>query len=70
MTALTLNLKPVIQLTDEQFFQLCQVNELSRFERNADGTLLLMPLVGGKMSIRSLGKYWGRHSLTPIFPQC
>ncbi|MDZ8056474.1 MAG: Uma2 family endonuclease [Aulosira sp. ZfuVER01] len=47
MDALTLNLSPVIQLTDEQFFQLCQINELIRFERNPDGTLLLMPLVGG-----------------------
>jgi len=52
MTSLTLNLKPVIELTDEQFFQLCQINELVRFERNPDGTLLLMPLVGGLTSIR------------------
>lgn len=47
MDALTLNLNPVIELTDEQFFQLCQINELIRFERNADGTLVLMPLFGG-----------------------
>lgn len=53
MTVLTLNLNPVIQLTDEQFFQLCQINELIRFERNVDGTLLLMPLVGGLTSIRN-----------------
>lgn len=50
MDAITLNLNPVIQLTDEQFFQLCQINELIRFERNPDGTLLLMPLVGGLTS--------------------
>ncbi|MDJ0799935.1 MAG: Uma2 family endonuclease [Calothrix sp. MO_167.B12] len=53
MNALTLNLNPVIQLTDEQFFQLCQINELIRFERNADGTIVLMPLVGGLTSIRN-----------------
>ncbi|BAY31806.1 hypothetical protein NIES2107_36920 [Nostoc carneum NIES-2107] len=53
MDAITLNLNPVIQLTDEQFFQLCQINELIRFERNADGTLLLMPLVGGLTSNRN-----------------
>ncbi|HEY9671885.1 MAG TPA: Uma2 family endonuclease [Waterburya sp.] len=53
MDALTLNLHPIIELTDEQFFQLCQFNELIRFERNADGTLLLMPLVGGTTSIRN-----------------
>ena len=50
MDGLTINFIPVIQLTDEQFFQLCQINELIRFERNADGTLLLMPLVGGLTS--------------------
>ncbi len=53
MDALSLNLNPIIALTDEQFFQLCQINELIRFERNADGTLVLMPLVGGTTSIRN-----------------
>ncbi|OWY67566.1 hypothetical protein B7486_30685 [cyanobacterium TDX16] len=53
MDALTLNLNPVVQLTDEQFFQLCQINELIRFERNADGFLLLMSLAGGLTSIRN-----------------
>ncbi|MBD2313874.1 Uma2 family endonuclease [Desertifilum sp. FACHB-1129] len=53
MDILTLNLNPIIDLTDEQFFQLCQINELIRFERNADRTLVLMPLVGGTTSIRN-----------------
>jgi Uma2 family endonuclease len=53
MDALTINLNPIIELTDEQFFKLCQQNELIRFERNADGTLVLMPLVGGLTSIRN-----------------
>ncbi|GAB4190815.1 MAG: Uma2 family endonuclease [Coleofasciculaceae cyanobacterium] len=53
MDALTLKLNPIIELTDEQFFQLCQINELIRFERNADGTLVLMPLAGGTTSIRN-----------------
>ncbi|OUL34332.1 Uma2 family endonuclease [Nostoc sp. 106C] len=53
MDALTLNLSPVIQLTDEQFFQICQINELIRFERNTDRTLLLMPLLGGLTSNRN-----------------
>lgn len=35
MTALTLDLRS-IKLTDEQFFQLCQINELILFERNAE----------------------------------
>jgi Uma2 family endonuclease len=53
MDALTINFALVIQITDEQFFQLCQINELIRFERNADGTLLLMPLVGSLTSNRN-----------------
>ncbi len=53
MDGLTINFTPIIQLTDEQLFQLCQINELIRFERNADSTLLLMPLVGGLTSNRN-----------------
>ena len=53
MSALTVNFNSIINLSDEQFFQLCQQNELVQFERNADGTLVLMPLVGGTTSIRN-----------------
>lgn len=53
MTTLTLNLNPVIQLTDEQFFQLCQVNENLRFERTATGELIIMPPAGGETGNRN-----------------
>lgn len=53
MTALTLNLNPVIQLTDEQFFMLCQVNENLRFERTATGEIIIMPPAGGETSNRN-----------------
>jgi Uma2 family endonuclease len=53
MDAITLKIKPIIELTEDQFFQLYQINELVRFERNADGTLVLMPLVGGLTSHRN-----------------
>jgi len=33
MSALTVNFNSIINLSDEQFFQLCQQNELIRFER-------------------------------------
>ena len=42
----TLELK--IDLTDEQFFQLCQNNHDLRFERTAAGELVIMPLTGGE----------------------
>ncbi|MDJ0800163.1 MAG: Uma2 family endonuclease [Calothrix sp. MO_167.B12] len=40
-----LNLKNV-QLTDEQFYQICQNNEYYRLEQTAKGELLIMPPVG------------------------
>lgn len=55
MNALTLNLNPVIKLTDEQFFQLCQANENLRFERTATGELIIMPPAGGETGNRNAG---------------
>ena len=47
-TALTLNLQPVMELTDEQLYLLCQANRELRFERTAQGKLLLMAPTGGE----------------------
>lgn len=46
MTAITLNLDPIVHLTDEQFYQLCQANRDVRFERTASGELIIMPPTG------------------------
>ncbi|MDZ8054799.1 MAG: Uma2 family endonuclease [Aulosira sp. ZfuVER01] len=48
MTAITINLNPIIQLTDNQFYQLCRENPEVKFERNADGELLIMSPTGGE----------------------
>lgn len=48
MNALTVNLKSLIEMSDEQFFQLCQNNRELRFERNAKGELIIMPPTGGE----------------------
>ncbi|MBD1926271.1 Uma2 family endonuclease [Trichocoleus sp. FACHB-90] len=53
MTALTVNFNPIIKLTDEQFFQLCQVNENLRFERTATGELIIMSPAGGETGNRN-----------------
>lgn len=53
MTTLTLNLDPIIRLTDEQFYQLCRINRDLRFERTAEGELIIMPPVGGEGSRRN-----------------
>ena len=43
---LVLHLHPVINLTDEQFFEFCQINRDLRIERAATGELLIMPPTG------------------------
>jgi Uma2 family endonuclease len=48
MNALTVSLKSVIDMTDDQFFQLCQNNRELRFERTANGELIIMPPTGGE----------------------
>ncbi len=42
-----------IDLTDEQFFQLCQNNPDVRFERTASGELIIMPPTGSITSDRN-----------------
>ena len=48
LTNLTLNLKPTIELTDEQFEQICRANRDLRFERTAQGELIVMSPTGGE----------------------
>ena len=55
MTTLTLNLNPIIKLTDEQFFELCQENENIRLERTAKGELIIMSPAGGETSNSNAG---------------
>ncbi|MEA5516144.1 Uma2 family endonuclease [Nodularia sp. UHCC 0506] len=47
MDNITLYLPPSIEITDDQFFEMCQINELIKIQRNADGSLILKPLLGG-----------------------
>jgi Uma2 family endonuclease len=58
---LVLKLEPIVSLTDEQFFELCQLNRDLRIERTADGELLIMPPTDGNMGNRNLeieGQLW------------
>lgn len=54
MIVSTLDLKTIIDLTDEQFYQLCRANPDVKFERNANGTLLIMSPAGGETGNRNL----------------
>ncbi|MEH1991886.1 Uma2 family endonuclease [Nostoc sp.] len=51
--ALPSTLKLKIDLTDEQFFQMCQKNRDYRFERTASGELLIMPPTGSDTGNRN-----------------
>jgi Uma2 family endonuclease len=54
MTAFTLQLNSV-NFTDEQFFKLCQANQDLRFERTAQGDLIIMPPTGSSTGNRNAG---------------
>lgn len=43
---LVVRMRPVIDLTDDQFFEFCQINQDLRIERTAEGELLIMPPTG------------------------
>ncbi|RCJ14573.1 hypothetical protein A6S26_10690 [Nostoc sp. ATCC 43529] len=51
--ALPPTLKLKIDLTDDQFFQICQQNRDYRFERTASGELLIMPPTGSDTGNRN-----------------
>ena len=53
-TTLPSKLKLKIDLTDEQFFQMCQKNRDYRFERTASGELLIMPPTGSDTGKRNV----------------
>ena len=46
MTAIAIHLHPIIDLTDEQFEQLCQANPDLKLERTEAGELIVMPPTG------------------------
>jgi Uma2 family endonuclease len=49
-----IQMAPVLPLTQDQFFDLCQQNRKLRLERTANGELILMPPAGGDSSSQSL----------------
>lgn len=53
MTAITINLNPIVKLTDDQFYQLCRVNPDVKFERNAKGEIIIVPPTGGETGIQN-----------------
>jgi Uma2 family endonuclease len=61
MSNVTLEFNSEIQLSDRQFQQLCHLNRNLKFERNAQGDLIIMPPTGGNTGNRNAGltaKLW------------
>jgi Uma2 family endonuclease len=54
MDMITLDLRPTLTLTDEQFAQICQNNRDLRFERTTEGELVIMAPTGGETGSRNL----------------
>jgi Uma2 family endonuclease len=46
-------LQPVVNLTEDQFFEFCQINHNLRIERNAQGELSIMTLTGSETGDRN-----------------
>lgn len=55
MTSLTIDLNSIIDLTDEQYYQLCVKNRDLRFERSPKGELIIMSPARGETSNRNAG---------------
>ncbi len=47
MNSMTINLNSVIELDEDQFYELCRTNPDVKFERNAQGELIIMSPTGG-----------------------
>ena len=52
---MTLNVPPAVGFSDEQFYQLCVVNEEWRLELTAEGELIIMSPTGGESGISNSG---------------
>ncbi|KAM3096850.1 Uma2 family endonuclease [Phormidesmis sp. 146-12] len=53
MTALVINLRPTIELTDDEFYKFCLQNPDLRIETTATGALIVMPPTGGESGKRN-----------------
>ena len=58
---IVLQMPPELQMTDEQFFEFCQINRDLRIERNKLGEISIMPPTGSETGNREnniLGQLW------------
>ncbi|HBL12697.1 MAG TPA: hypothetical protein DD379_15110 [Cyanobacteria bacterium UBA11162] len=53
ITPLVLQMSPVLEMTDDQFFEFCQLNRDLRIERTAKGELIIMSPTGSETGNRN-----------------
>jgi Uma2 family endonuclease len=53
ITPLVLQMRPAFEMTDEQFFEFCQLNRDYRIERSANGELIIMSPAGSETGNRN-----------------
>lgn len=51
---MVVHLQPALSMSDDQFFEFCQVNRDLRIERNEFGELIIMPPAGSETGSRNL----------------
>ncbi|MEG4837506.1 Uma2 family endonuclease [Microcoleus sp. B9-D4] len=60
-STIVLRIPPKLQMTDDEFFEFCQINSELRIERNKSGELLIMPPTGSETGNREgniFGPLW------------
>jgi len=70
-STIVLRIPPKLQMTDDEFFDFCQINSELRIERNKSGELLIMPPTGSETGNRSGSVFgelyiWARQDGTGI----
>ncbi|WP_448573200.1 Uma2 family endonuclease [Trichothermofontia sp.] len=69
MSTLAIALQPTLELTDEQFEEICRHNRDLRLERSARGELIIMPPTGGETGERNaglIGQLWQWNQSTQL----
>ena len=51
---MVLYLRPVLEMTDDQFYEFCRLNRDWRIERNAEGEIIIMAPAGSESSSRNI----------------
>ncbi len=69
LSQIVIHLRPVLDLTEEKFFELCQINRELRIERNRLGELIIMSPTGGEAGSKELEVaaqllYWAKRDGT------